>query len=244
MFLGPSPRRMSGRPTKPTRRTPTVGLRRTPTTTTTRRPPAAPGATVTLHGQFPYARFLSLSAYKNLNGEPGIPADSLSTKTSSRPRLGEPVHGRRTPQCEQPFLHDHDQRRSPACRTRRRTRCTPARRPHRRNPEVEVIERIYRADRDLEANGGVAVPTPSTTRPKAAGQRRRSADLQRPVGRQRRGIASTRRNSVSRRRIQSASLWTPWYQRTGDASGREPDSLGKVVQQRISGRAVLPRHSR
>jgi hypothetical protein len=35
------------------------------------------GATVTLHGQFPHSRSLLFSAYKNVNGEPGIPGSSL-----------------------------------------------------------------------------------------------------------------------------------------------------------------------
>lgn len=120
------------------------------------------GATVTLHGQFPHSRSMLFSAYKNLNGEPGIPGASLVDEIivpdpgSVNPFIaGEPrdatnrsytltISGEVTPANPAPNTlyvgetgHTEETQR------------------------VELIERIYRPDRDLEANGGVPVPTPA-----------------------------------------------------------------------------------
>jgi hypothetical protein len=119
------------------------------------------GATVTLHGQFPHSRSMLFSAYKNLNGEPGIPGSSLVDENivpdagSVNPFVaGEPrdatnrsytitISGEVPPADPAPNMlyagetgHTEE------------------------TQKVEVIERIYRPDRDLEANGGVPVPTP------------------------------------------------------------------------------------
>src|SRR5271163_4136443 len=119
------------------------------------------GATVTLHGQFPHSRALLFSAYKNLNGEPGIPGSSLVDENivpdagsvnpfvAGKPRFafnrsytitisGEVAPANPAPNTLYAGEAGHTEEAQ----------------------KVEVIERIYRPDLDLEANGGVPVPTP------------------------------------------------------------------------------------
>ena len=119
------------------------------------------GATVTLHGQFPHSRALLFSAYKNLNGEPGIPGSSLVDENivpdagsvnpfvAGKPRFafnrsytitisGEVAPANPAPNTLYAGEAGHTEEAQ----------------------KVELIERIYRPDLDLEANGGVPVPRP------------------------------------------------------------------------------------
>jgi hypothetical protein len=122
----------------------------------------APGATVTLHGQFPHARFFSLTTYKNLNGEPGIPADSVLDENIV-PDAGS----------VNPFKAGESRDASNRAFTITISGAVLPAEPapntlyvgqegHTEETQnVEVIERIYRADRGLEANGGVPLPAPT-----------------------------------------------------------------------------------
>ncbi len=122
----------------------------------------APGATVTLHGRFPYARFFSLTTYKNLNGEPGIPADSvLDENIAPDPGSVNPYKaGENRNASNRSYtitISGAVEPAEPAANT-----LYVGQEGHTEETQnVEVIERIYRADRGLEANGGVALPAPT-----------------------------------------------------------------------------------
>ena len=121
----------------------------------------APGATVTLHGQYPHSRSMLFSAYKNVNGEPGIPGSALVDESiipdagSVNPFIaGQPRNAANrsytiTISGEAPPVNP-----APNTLYAGETGHTEE------TQKIEVIERIYRPDRGLEANGGVPVPTP------------------------------------------------------------------------------------
>ena len=122
----------------------------------------APGATVTLHGQFPHARFFSLTTYKNLNGEPGIPADSVVDENvvPDAGSINPFTAGESRNASNRAFtitISGALQPAEPAPNT-----LYVGQEGHTEETQnVEVIERIYRADRGLEANGGVPLPAPT-----------------------------------------------------------------------------------
>ena len=127
------------------------------------------GGTVTLHGQFPHARFFLLTAYKNLSGEPGIPAGSLLDENIV-PDAGSVnpfVAGEARNAADRSFtitISGAVQPAEPAPNT-----LYAGETGHTEETQtVEVIERIYRPDRGLEANAGVPLPTP-TYNPAEAG---------------------------------------------------------------------------
>lgn len=120
------------------------------------------GATVTLHGQFPRARFMSFTAYKNVAGQNGIPGNSLVDENivpdagSVNPFSG----GGSREAADRSFtitISGEVEPASPAPNT-----LYAGQEGHTGETQtVEVIERIYRADRGLEAGGGVALPAPT-----------------------------------------------------------------------------------
>src|SRR5579871_1589072 len=120
------------------------------------------GATVTLHGQFPHSRFMSFTSYKTVNGEPGIAASSLVDEAidpdagSVNPfRAGEPRKAK-----QRAFtitVSGEVQPEHPAANTlyvgqQGKTEETQ---------QVEMLERIYRPDKNLATNGGVPLPVPT-----------------------------------------------------------------------------------
>jgi hypothetical protein len=122
----------------------------------------APGATVTLHGQFPHSRFFSLTTYKNLNGEPGIPADSvLDENITPDPGSVNPFKaGENRNATNRSFTITVSGAVEPA-EPAPNTLYVGQEGHTEEIQNVEIIERIYRADRGLEGNGGVALPTPT-----------------------------------------------------------------------------------
>jgi hypothetical protein len=122
----------------------------------------APGATVTLHGQFPYSRFFSLTTYKNLNGEPGIPADSvLDENIAPDPGSVNPFKaGENREASNRSFTITVSGAVEPA-EPAPNTLYVGQEGHTEETQNVEIIERIYRADRGLEGNGGVPLPTPT-----------------------------------------------------------------------------------
>jgi hypothetical protein len=129
----------------------------------------APGATVTLHGQFPHARFMSFTAYKAYDGENGIPGNSLVDENimpdpgSVNPfRAGE---SRTAP--DRSFTITVSAEAEPAIPAP--NTLYAGQEGHTEETQtVEVIERIYRTDRGLEANGGVALPLPTYDPPEGS----------------------------------------------------------------------------
>ncbi len=119
------------------------------------------GATVTLHGEYPHSRSMLFSAYKNVNGEPGIPGSSLVDENIV-PDAGS----------VNPYIAGESRNASNRSFTLTISGEVPPANPapntlyagetgHTEETQrIELIERIYRPDRGLEANGGVPVPTP------------------------------------------------------------------------------------
>jgi len=119
------------------------------------------GATVTLHGQFPHSRSMLFSAYKNVNGEPGIPGSSLVDENIVP-----------DPGSVNPFIAGESRTAANRSYTITVSGEVPPADPApntlyageaghtEETQKIELIERVYRPDRDLEANGGVPVPVP------------------------------------------------------------------------------------
>jgi len=120
------------------------------------------GATVTLHGQFPHSRFMSFTSYKTVNEEPGIAATALEDEQIN-PDAGS-VNPYRAGEAR------FDPRRSftvtisgqtPPADPAPNTLYVGQEGKTGETQQVELIERIYRADLGLEANGGVPLPSPT-----------------------------------------------------------------------------------
>ena len=120
------------------------------------------GATITLHGQFPHARFFSLTTYVTKAGVAGYPATSIYDEQIA------PDAGSINPFRPGDFRNGD----------RRSYTVTISGRPVPRTPaantlyvgqmgktgetqQVVMIMRIYRPDRNLEANAGVPLPAPT-----------------------------------------------------------------------------------
>jgi hypothetical protein len=120
------------------------------------------GATVTLHGQFPHARFFSLTTYVTKAGVSGFPSTSIRDEQiapdpgSVNPFLpGESrkakhrsytvtVSGQSTPESPAPNTLYAGQEGKTG-----------------ETQQVEMVMRIYRPDKKLESNGGVPLAAPT-----------------------------------------------------------------------------------
>lgn len=120
------------------------------------------GATITLHGQFPHSRFFSLTTYVTKGAESGLPSTSIYDSQinpdagSVNPyRPGESrnakhrsytvtISGQTTPAEPAPnTLYAGQEGKT------------------RETQQVEMIMRLYRPDKNLEAEGGVPLPAPT-----------------------------------------------------------------------------------
>jgi hypothetical protein len=120
------------------------------------------GASITLHGQYPYSRFFSLTTYVTKAGVTGYPSTSLYDAQISP-----------DPGSVNPFLPGESRRNKNRAYT-----VTISGQPQPATPapntlyagqagktgetqQVEMIMRLYRTDREREANGGVPLPAPT-----------------------------------------------------------------------------------
>jgi hypothetical protein len=120
------------------------------------------GATVTLHGQFPHARFFSLTTYVTKEGVTGYPSTSIYDEQinpdagSINPfRAGESRKAKNRSYTV--TISGQTQPAEPAPNTlyagqEGKTGETQ---------QIEMMMRIYRPDKNLEADGGVALPAPT-----------------------------------------------------------------------------------
>lgn len=120
------------------------------------------GATVTLHGQFPHSRFFSLTSYVTRGTESGLPATSIYDSQINP-----------DPGSVNPYRPGEDRRAKNRSYTitvsGQTTPAEPA--PNTlyvgqesktgETQQVEMIMRIYRPDKNLEANAGVPLPSPT-----------------------------------------------------------------------------------
>lgn len=130
------------------------------------------GSSITLHGQFPHSRFFSLTTYVTKGTESGIPSTSIYD-SQINPDAGS----------VNPFRSSESRK----AKNRSYT-ITISAQPKPEAPEepapntlyagqagktgetqqVEMIMRIYRADKDLDSDGGVPLPAP-TFNPESGG---------------------------------------------------------------------------
>jgi hypothetical protein len=120
------------------------------------------GASVTLHGRFPHARFFSLTTYVTKAGVTGYPSTSIYDEQIA-PDAGS-VNPFRPGEDRQAVNRDYTVTISGQTQPG-----TPA--PNTlyagqegetgKTQQVEMMMRIYRPDRNLEADGGVALPAPT-----------------------------------------------------------------------------------
>jgi hypothetical protein len=120
------------------------------------------GATVTLHGQYPHARFFSLTTYVVKGEVPGYPSTSIydeqinpDTGSVNPFRPGERRDARNRSYTI--TISGQTPPEIPAANTLYAGQPGTTGETQR----VEMIMRIYRPDRDLEANGGVPLPAPT-----------------------------------------------------------------------------------
>ena len=120
------------------------------------------GATITLHGQFPHARFFSLTTYASKGTEQGLPLTSIYD-AQINPEAGS----------VNPFRPGEDRKAKNRSYTitisGQTTPAEPA--PNTlyvgqegktgETQQVEMIMRVYRPDKNLEANAGVPLPSPA-----------------------------------------------------------------------------------
>lgn len=120
------------------------------------------GATITLHGQFPHSRFFSLTTYVSRGTESGLPATSIydsqinpdpgsvnpyrpgESRSSKHRSYTVTISGQTTPA-------------EPAVNTLYAGQAGKTG----ETQQVELVMRIYRPDRNLEADGGVPLPSPT-----------------------------------------------------------------------------------
>jgi hypothetical protein len=127
------------------------------------------GATITLHGQFPHSRFFSLTTYVTKAGVTGYPATSIYDEQIN-PDPGSinpfrPGESRKAKNRSYTVtISGQVQPAEPAPNTLYAGQEGTTG----ETQQVEMIMRIYRPDRNLEANGGVALPSP-TLNPEVGG---------------------------------------------------------------------------
>ena len=144
------------------------------------------GASITLNGQFPHSRFFSLTTYVSNGTESGLPATSLYD-SQINPNAGS----------VNPF-RDGESRKA----KNRSYTITISGQPKPESPEpntlyagqvgktgetqqVEMIMRLYRPDKNVEANGGVPLPAPTFNPSAGRTSRRRRGGLHRTRRRKR-----------------------------------------------------------
>ncbi len=120
------------------------------------------GATITLHGQFPHARFFSLTTYVTKGTEPGLPSTSI---------YDEQINP--DPGSVNPFRAGEDRRAKNRSYTLTINGQTPPAEPAANTlyagqegktgetQQIEIIMRTYRPDKNLESNAGVPLPSPT-----------------------------------------------------------------------------------
>jgi hypothetical protein len=120
------------------------------------------GATITLHGQFPHARFFSLTTYVTKGTEPGLPSTSIYDSQinpdagSVNPfRPGESRNAK-----HRPYTITISGQTTPA-EPAANTLYTGQEGKTGETQQVEMIMRVYRPDKNLEANAGVPLPSPT-----------------------------------------------------------------------------------
>ena len=123
------------------------------------------GARVTLHGQYPHARFMSYTTYKTISGVSGYPATAL-IDTQIKPDRGSvnPFQpGARRDASKRSYTVTISGAVPPAYGGARNTLYAGQAGMTGQTQQVEVVLRLYRPDRGYNGPGGVALPTPTLT---------------------------------------------------------------------------------
>src|SRR5262249_13533644 len=121
-----------------------------------------PGGTVTLHGQFPHSRFFSLTSYKKVGTETGIAAPALTAdEIVPDPCSTNPLADRANSKAKQRSYTVTVSGQLTPAEPAPNTLYVGQEGKTGETQQVEMILRIYRPDRNLDANAGVPLPTPT-----------------------------------------------------------------------------------
>ena len=120
------------------------------------------GATITLHGQFPHARFFSLTTYVTKAGVAGYPATSIyDEQINPDPGSTNPFRpGESRKTRHRSYTITISGQTAPAIPAPNTLYVGQEGKTEETQP-VQMIMRIYRADKNLEANAGVPLPAPT-----------------------------------------------------------------------------------
>ena len=120
------------------------------------------GATITLHGQFPHARFFSLTTYVTKEGVAGYPATSIfDEQINPDPGSINPFRpGESRKAKKRSYTITISGQTAPAVPAPNTLYVGQEGKTEETQP-VQMIMRIYRADKNLEANAGVPLPAPT-----------------------------------------------------------------------------------
>ena len=120
------------------------------------------GATITLHGQFPHSRFFSLTTYVTKAGVAGYPATSIfDEQINPDPGSVNPFRpGESRKAMKRSFTITISGQPAPAEPAPNTLYVGQEGHTEETQP-VQMIMRIYRADKNLEANAGVPLPAPT-----------------------------------------------------------------------------------
>ena len=120
------------------------------------------GGTVTLHGEFPHSRFMSFTTYKTVNGEPGIASTSLvDEQINPDPGSINPYRAGQSRLSPHRSFTITISGQTPPAEPAPNTLYVGQEGKTAETQQVELVERIYRTDWGLEANGGVPLPSPT-----------------------------------------------------------------------------------
>jgi hypothetical protein len=120
------------------------------------------GATVTLHGQYPHARFFSLTTYVTKAGVPGYPSTSIyDEQIDPDPGPSNPFRPGEARDSAHRSYTVTISGQVPPTRPAPNTLYAGQTGNTGEAQQVEMTMRIYRPDRNLEANAGVPLPKPT-----------------------------------------------------------------------------------
>jgi hypothetical protein len=120
------------------------------------------GATITLHGQFPHARFFSLTTYVTRGTEQGLPSTSIyDEQINPDPGSINPFRpGENRDSKHRSYTVTISGQTTPA-EPAANTLYAGQEGKTGETQQVEMIMRVYRPDKNLEANAGVPLPSPT-----------------------------------------------------------------------------------
>jgi hypothetical protein len=120
------------------------------------------GATITLHGQFPHARFFSLTSYVTKGTEQGLPSTSIyDEQINPDPGSINPFRPGESRTAKNRSYTITISGQTPPAEPVPNTLYVGQEGKTEETQQIELIMRVYRPDKNLEANAGVPLPSPA-----------------------------------------------------------------------------------